>query len=130
MPERQRIKAVHDYMVMNYKYDVNFGSGLYGEATYAFYGLLENKTGVCQAYADLFYLFMLYEDIYCEIVYGWADGGTGEYDEHAWNVVYVDGDYYHIDVTFDDPVPDGVSSISYDYFLKSDEEMLNDHDWY
>jgi transglutaminase/protease-like cytokinesis protein 3 len=32
-------------------------------------------------------------------------------------------------VTFDDPVPDSGSKISYDYFLKTDDEMAKDHDW-
>jgi len=129
MTEKQKVKAVHDYMVVNYKYDENFEVGLYGSDTYAFHGLLNNGTGVCQAYAELFYLFMWYEDIECIFVGGWADGGTGEYGLHAWNVVYADDGYYHVDVTFDDPLPDSGSKISYDYFLKTDDEMAIDHDW-
>jgi transglutaminase-like putative cysteine protease len=128
MTDRQKIKAVHDYMVTTYKYDVNFESGLYGNETYTFYGLLKNKTGVCQAYAELFYLFMCYEGIECYFVSGWADDGTGVYGSHLWNVVYVDDGYYHIDVTFDDPVPDG-GEISYKYFLKTSEEITKDHTW-
>ena len=56
MTDRQKIKAVHDYMVVNYKYDTDIDSGKYGTDSYMFYGLLKNNTGVCQAYADLFYL--------------------------------------------------------------------------
>ena len=129
MTEKEKVKAVHDYMVVNYKYDENFEVGLYGTDTYAFHGLLNNGTGVCQAYAELFYLFMCYADIECIFVGGWADGGTGEYGLHAWNVVYADDGYYHVDVTFDDPIPDSGSKISYDYFLKTDDEMAIDHDW-
>jgi len=129
MTEKQKVKAVHDYMVVSYKYDEDFEVGLYGTDTYAFHGLLNNGTGVCQAYAELFYLFMSYIDIECIFVGGWADGGTGEYGLHAWNVVYADDGYYHVDVTFDDPLPDSGSKISYDYFLKTDDEMAKDHDW-
>ena len=129
MTEKEKVKAVHDYMVVNYRYDENFEVGLYGTDTYAFHGLLNNGTGVCQAYAELFYLFMSYVDIECIFVGGWADGGTGKYGLHAWNVVYADDGYYHVDVTFDDPVPDSGSKISYDYFLKTDDEMAKDHDW-
>ena len=129
MTDRQKVKAVHDYMVVNYKYDTEYESGKYGDETYAFHGLLKNGTGVCQAYAELFYILMCYEDIECYFVPGLADGGTGEYGLHAWNVVYVDGGYYHVDVTFDDPVPDRGGAISYRYFLKTDEEMKKDHVW-
>jgi hypothetical protein len=129
MTEKQNVKAVHDYMVVNYKYDENFEVGLYGTDTYAFHGLLNNGTGVCQAYAELFYLFMSYIDIECIFVGGWAKGASGEYGLHAWNVVYADDGYYHVDVTFDDPLPDSGSKISYDYFLKTDDEMAIDHDW-
>jgi|LSQX01.1.fsa_nt_gb transglutaminase-like putative cysteine protease len=129
MTDRQKVKAVHDHIVTNYKYDTDFESGLYGNDTYAFHGLLKNGTGVCQAYAELFFLFMCYEDIECYYVTGWAKSETGEYGLHAWNVVYVEDGYYHVDVTFDDPVPDTGNKISYDYFLKIDEEMAKDHDW-
>ncbi len=129
MTEKEKVKAVHDYMVVNYRYDENFEVGLYGTDTYAFHGLLNYGTGVCQAYAELFYLFMSYVDIECIFVGGWADGGTGEYGLHAWNVVYADDGYYHVDVTFDDTLPDSGSKISYDYFLKTDDEMAIDHDW-
>jgi transglutaminase-like putative cysteine protease len=129
MTDKQKVKAVHDYMVVNYKYDIDFEKGLYGNDTYSFRGLLNNGTGVCQAYAELFYLFMCYLDIECYYVGGAAKGASGEYGPHAWNVVYVDDGYYHVDVTFDDPVPDAGSKISYDYFLKTDDEMARDHAW-
>ncbi len=129
MTDRQKVKAVHDYMVVKYRYDTDFKSGLYGNNTYAFHGLLKNGTGVCQAYAELFFLLMCYEDIECYYVTGWAKNETGEYGLHAWNVVYVEDGYYHVDVTFDDPVPDTGNKISYEYFLKTDEEMAKDHEW-
>jgi transglutaminase/protease-like cytokinesis protein 3 len=129
MTDRQKVKAVHDYMVANYRYDTDFKSGLYGKDTYSFRGLLDNGTGVCQAYAELFYLFMCYLDIECYYVGGAAKVASGEYGPHAWNVVYVDDGYYHVDVTFDDPVPDAGSKISYDYFLKTTKEIAKDHDW-
>jgi len=129
MSDRQKAKAVHDYMVVTYQYDTNYASGLYGDDTYSFRGLLKNNTGVCQAYAELFYLLMRYEGIECYLVTGTADGGTGLYGSHAWNLILVDGNYYHVDVTFDDPIPDGGSRITYTYFLKTESEIAKDHMW-
>lgn len=129
MTDREKVKAVHDYMVVTYKYDVDFEKGLYGQDTYHWYGLLNNGTGVCQAYMELFFMFLAYEDFEVYKVEGWAKGTGGTYEPHGWNVVYVDGVYYHVDVTFDDPVPDQGNKISYKYFLKTSEEMAKDHMW-
>jgi transglutaminase/protease-like cytokinesis protein 3 len=129
MTDQQKVKAVHDYMVANYKYDTDYEKNGDNKDTYTFHGLLKNGTGVCQAYAELFFLLMCYEDIECYYVTGWAKNETGEYGLHAWNVVYVEDGYYHVDVTFDDPVPDTGNKISYEYFLKTDEEMAKDHEW-
>jgi transglutaminase-like putative cysteine protease len=129
MTDYQKIKAVHDYMVVQYRYDTDYLTGRYGEDTYTFAGLLQNGTGVCQAYAELFYLYLSYLNIECYVVTGLADGGTGLYEDHAWNVVLLDGEYVHVDVTFDDPVPDRGIEITYDYFLLTDEEIAEDHSW-
>jgi transglutaminase/protease-like cytokinesis protein 3 len=60
---------------------------------------------------------------------GFADGsGTGNYVSHGWNIVYVDDAWYHIDVTFDDPIGGGGSIIN-DYFLITGEEIAADHTW-
>jgi len=48
---------------------------------------------------------------------------------HAWNRVYLDNQYLNLDITWDDPVPDGGSRVLYDYFLISDEQMRKDHTW-
>lgn len=129
MTDRQKVKAVHDFMVTSYKYDTDYEKNGDNKDTYTFHGLLKNGKGVCQAYAELFHLFMCYENIESYYVTGWAKSETGEYGLHAWNVVYVEDGYYHVDVTFDDPVPDAGNKISYDYFLKTDDEMAKDHDW-
>jgi hypothetical protein len=42
---------------------------------------------------------------------------------HAWNMVKLDGKYYHVDVTFDDPARDNIGSVRHDYFLVSDDTI-------
>jgi len=40
---------------------------------------------------------------------------------HAWNLVNIDGEWYHADVTWDDPVPDAKGRAGHGYFLLSDK---------
>ena len=45
-------------------------------------------------------------------------------DTHVWNMVYLDGNWLHLDVTFDDPVSsNGKNYLSHDYFLISTERL-------
>ena len=48
---------------------------------------------------------------------------------HAWNLVLLDGKWYHLDTTWNDPVPDRDNEVSYTYYLRTDEQMGRDHTW-
>ena len=46
-------------------------------------------------------------------------------DKHVWNAVKIDDKWYHIDLTWDDPVVlNGSDTILYDYFLITSDELL------
>ena len=56
--------------------------------------------------------------------------GSGNYGEgHAWNLVQLDGQWYHLDVTWNDPLPDRGNEVRYGYFLVSDTHLARDHTW-
>lgn len=59
------------------------------------YGLFKQHTAICVGNATTFQLFMDLLDIDCKIIHSTEQG------EHAWNLVCLDGDWYHVDVTFD-----------------------------
>lgn len=114
------IMAVHDYLVLNTAYDEStFLSGTGGVSHYA-EGLLLNGTAVCSGYASTFQLLMMLAGIPCEYVW------TGT---HAWNLVQLEDEWYHIDVTWDDPTPDQPNVVNYTHFMMTDEEIsqLEDH---
>ena len=114
-------------MAKNYSYDnrlYNDPNNSDYQESYYFTSLLNYSTGVCQAYSELFYLLCIRAGVDCQIVYG-DSNGVG----HAWNLVELDGDYYHIDVTFDDPIPDRAGRVYYDYFCLTDSELSADHSW-
>lgn len=121
----EQVKAVHDYLVLNAEYDVeNLEKNTIPDESHEAYGILVKKIGVCDGYAWAFQMFMDKLDVLCEFVGGVA-GGVG----HAWNVVTLDGERYHIDVTWDDPVPDQKGYVGYSYFLLDDKAMAADHSW-
>lgn len=64
--------------------------------SYHAYGALMEGKAVCQGYAFAFKMLCDKAQIPCWVV-------TGQYNEpHAWNYVYLDGEYYQVDVTLDD----------------------------
>ena len=126
MDYHQREKAIHDYIVKNYSYDVdNNCGGMKYEDSYSLSGLLKNGQGVCQAYAQLFWALCLNTKIPAGIVYGYAGGGS-----HAWNIVNIYGDCFHVDVTWDDPIPDQGQKVRYDYYNLSEQAIKRDHQIY
>lgn len=55
-------------------------------------------------YAKAYMLIMNELGIECGLVTGIAKNSTGSSGGHAWNYINLDGDYYMVDVTWDDPV--------------------------
>ena len=65
--------------------------------------------------------------IECNVVTGTATNAAGTVN-HAWNQVKLDGEWYFVDVSWDDPVPDWYGNVKYTYFLKSAKDFA-DHTW-
>ena len=108
MSDYEKELAVHDWMIDNAEYDpgeLNHAPG--GPAPEPDhnnpYGLMLRGKGICVGYSSTFQLFMDMLGIECITVRGTAnEGGPG--NEHAWNMVRLDGEWYCVDVTWDDPV--------------------------
>lgn len=125
MSDAQKIKAIHDYMILNCAYDYSsYLNGRIPKTSFSAAGVLLKKKAVCQGYAEAFQLFMDSLGISCKTITGTANGGG-----HAWNMVKVNKQWYHIDVTWDDPVPDEKGQLCYEYFLIKDSVMDDDHKW-
>ena len=72
---------------------------------------------------------MLY-GIQSTLVIGRGTNAEGKTENHAWNYVQLDGNYYAIDCTWDDPISNSryISQASkYQYFLKGENDMSKDH---
>lgn len=122
MSDREVIKAVHDWMVMNIAYDCS-EFGTIPEESCHIEGAINRGLAICHGYAETFQAFMGIEGINSIVVVGGTTGGA-----HAWNKVKVDGEYYYIDVTWDDPVPDRPGRVyGYKYYLTKDPTFGGDH---
>lgn len=132
MDSLQKEKTIHDYLISTSKYDhENFLKDTIPAVSYTPYGLLYNHIAVCQAYSETFMIFMILSNIECHMVVGKAivDGFVRINDSHAWNIVKIKGRYYHVDVTFDNPVPYVIGKVSHNYFNKTDDFMDKTHLW-
>lgn len=97
---------LHDYLCLHFAYDTDY-------QIYDMYGFLTRGKGVCQAYT-LTYIALLAR-------YGIASDVAVSTDmNHIWNVVTLGGQTYHVDVTWDDPVPDAKGQAMHQNFLRSD----------
>ena len=120
------IRMVHDYLVENIEYDTTVSQS----NIYNVYGALVNGRAVCEGYARSFKYLMDKLGIPCILVIGTGTNSQGQTENHAWNYVQLNGTWYAIDCTWDDPVSSTgyVSQSSrYRYFLKGSNEFLQDH---
>jgi len=111
LSEVEKALFVYDYMIALYEYDKE-------KIIYDAYRMLTGEKGVCRSYC-LAYAAVLRElGMECIMV-------TSNEMVHAWNLVQIDGEWYHVDLTFDDPLNDRVGRTAHEYFLLSDEEISN-----
>ena len=102
----------HDYLVANYAYDTGYD-------IYDAYGFLKEGKGLAQSYTMVFEEIMDHYGIPC--TYAQSDSLS-----RIWNVVYLDGYWYHLDLTHDDPLrkkADIPGCVSKKYFLIGEDQM-------
>lgn len=115
----EKIKYTHDFICQTITYDEATAVG-YRESRSAYDGLVNGST-VCCGYALAFQKMMDTMQIPCRILCGDSPEGP-----HAWNVVYLDGQWYHIDTTWDDREE---NVISYDFFLLGQDSLPFQYDY-
>jgi len=117
MNDYQKVKAVHDWVLTHVAYDQTL-------VKHSAYDALASGSTVCQGYASLTYLLLKDAGVTVRIAEGTVPTGA-----HTWNLVKLDGKWYHLDTTFDDPVPDAKGRTAYGYFLLTDAQIRADHKW-
>ena len=112
------IKAFHDYIINNTKYDSDRSdNGVIRYKSDIAYGPLFQGYAICGGYTDLMQLYLEKMNLKNYRVSSYM---------HVWNAVEIRDKWYHIDLTWDDPVAiDGTDRLSHDYMLIDSNKLLN-----
>lgn len=118
MSDYDKEKAVYDWLVKNIGQDKGLLTVIpsSGKDSDNPYGVLKYHDAVCVGYATTFRMFMQMMDIECMVVHN-----TEMY--HSWDLVKLDGKWYHTDVYTD------AETGNYANFNMNDDIASISHDW-
>ena len=118
MSDEEIVLAYHEYLTstVSYAYEDYFNGTIAANHGYDMYGALVKHSCVCQGYAETMFYLLREAGLSCAIA-------SSENINHAWNIVKIRGNWYHIDATWDDPVWDMHGRSYHDYFLVSFDTM-------
>ena len=116
MSNEDKIKEAHNYIINNSKYDKDRSdNNIVKYKSDTAYGSLLEGYSLCGGYTDAMELFL-------------EDMGVKSYkissENHVWNAVNLDNAWYHLDLTWDDPITtDGSDILEYNFFLITTSEL-------
>lgn len=122
LDEKGKQLFIHDFIVKNVKYDK-----LKKEYSHEIIGALGNGVAVCEGIAKAVKILCDALGIWCIVALSEANPDKGIKYRHAWNVVRINGTYYHMDATFDNTLSKD-EVIRYDYVNLSDKQIFRDHE--
>ncbi|MBQ4361406.1 MAG: hypothetical protein II787_00635 [Lachnospiraceae bacterium] len=122
----QKIKKAYEFIIDTVEYDAE------APDNQNIYSVFAGRRSVCAGYAKAFQYLMKLQDIPCIYVTGRI---RERKEKHGWNIVQCHDRWYHVDVTWGDPVynelsddlPDGMRAMNYDYLCCTDEEIGKTH---
>ena len=121
MTDKEKIIAFHDYIINNTKYDSEYINNSLNDIhsnSHKATGILFYNKALCGGYADVMSIFLNKLKIKNYLI-------SSEY--HVWNALYLDNNWYHLDLTWDDPVTSNGSDIKLDKFLLISNDLLNSY---
>lgn len=121
LSEQEKEIYIHDFICSNVVYDK-----LKKPYSHEIIGPLGHGVGVCEGIAKSVKILCDALGIWCMIAISEANKEKGIQYRHAWNVIRIGGECYHLDTTFDNNLGHGVGG-RYDYFNLSDKQFFRDH---
>ena len=120
--EAEREQYVHDFICRNVRYDK-----LKKPYSHEILGPLGQGVGVCEGIAKSVKALCDRLGLWCIVALAENNPAKGIKYRHAWNVVRLGGQYYHLDATFDNSLG-GDGLVRYDYFNLDDRRLFRDHE--
>ena len=116
--------SVHDLLIENISYDFSALENLrkHSPRSNSILGVLFYKTAVCEGVAKVYKMLLNMLDIKCIVAVGTE---SKHRVPHAWNIVKIEGEAYHTDVTWD--IDTSKTFRKYDYFNLTDADIVIDH---
>ncbi len=105
----QKVLFINDQLALGFSYDTSY-------TNYDVYSFLKDKKGVCEAYSLFMMAVLSRLNIPCSYV-------KSDSINHMWNIVQLDGAWYHLDATWNDPMPDRPGYARHVFFLLSTDAM-------
>ena len=121
MDTKQKIKEFHNYIINNTSYDTNYTNNKLDDITHYSHratGPLFYSKALCGGYSHIMSIFLNKLKI---------PNYRISSDTHIWNLVYIDNNWYHLDLTWDDPVTSDNSNILLHKFFLIDTNTLNEY---
>lgn len=144
LSEKEKELFIHDFICQNVRYDK-----LKKAYSHEIIGPLGQGVGVCEGIAKAVKVLCDALGIWCIIALSDNNPEKNIKYRHTWNIVRIDGNYYHLDVTFDNTLSRGTGEarksgggkagempgevwkdvqIRYDYFNLCDDQLFRDHE--
>ena len=121
MTASEKERYIHDFICQNVRYDK-----LKKPYSHEIIGPLGQGVGVCEGIAKSVKILCDALGLWCIIAVSEANPDQGVKYRHAWNILKLDGQYVHLDATFDNSLGHG-GVIRYDYFNLDDKRLFRDH---
>lgn len=119
-------KEIHDFLARNVEYDNTQDTD---PVFHNIVGALLNGTAVCSGYSKAFKYLCDLANMSAVYVSGEAINPAGILESHAWNIIKINNDCYHVDVTWNSCQSITKDTVCYNYFNISDAYMKTDHIW-
>ena len=122
LSEKEKELFIHNFICENVRYDK-----LKKAYSHEIIGPLGQGVGVCEGIAKTVKILMDTLGIWCIIAISDANPEKNIKYRHAWNIVRIDGKYYHLDATFDNSLSKN-GTIRHDYVNLNDAQIFRDHE--
>lgn len=125
-----KVLVLHDYLKASIKYDKQAAgsNNIKYHNAYNIIGALVDKKCVCSGFALAMKYLCDKVGVECLVVEGIADNGEN-IENHAWNIVKINGYYHHVDVTWDNQFASDSEIENYAYLNIDDKTLSKDHNW-